>query len=169
MLRQLGCSIVLLGHAGRRAPPINENNEMVAEKARAVARNGMIPLVCIGERKSSNIMSEGVGIAIQECLSQVSSILRGVPDGPLIFAYEPVWAIGAQQPASADHVTAVTRSLKDFVRAKGGERECRILYGGSAGPGTWESLKEDVDGLFLGRFAHDVEKFEEVVREVERS
>ena len=170
MLKQVGCRIVCLGHAERRAGPFNETDEVVATKAKAVVRNGMIPLVCIGEKSQSGIMSEGVGLAIRECTPQIMSILRAVPgDAPIIFAYEPVWAIGAQEAASADHVLAVVRSLKQLIGTVEGRAEVRILYGGSAKPGTWGTLKEGLDGLFLGRFAHDVGNFERVVREVEDS
>ncbi len=167
MLKQMGCSMVILGHAERRSAPFNESDATVAAKAKAVVRNGMIPLVCIGEKDRSNIMSEGVGIAIRECSSQVMEVLQAIPgDGPIIFAYEPVWAIGAQEPASADHVLAVAKSLKNLV-GNDGKREVRILYGGSAKPGTWATLKAGLDGLFLGRFAHDVDNFEKVIREVQ--
>lgn len=167
MLKQVGCRIVCLGHAERRRAPFNETDEVVATKAKAVVRNGMIPVICIGEKSQSGIMSEGVGIAFRECSPQVMSILRAVPhDAPVIFAYEPVWAIGAQEPASADHVLAVVENLKELM---GGKREVRILYGGSAKPGTWATLKQGVDGLFLGRFAHDVGMFQRVVKEVEES
>lgn len=167
MLKQVGCRIVCLGHAERRKAPFNETDEVVAIKAKAVVRNGMIPLICIGEKSQSSIMSEGVGLAIRECSPQVTSILRVVSeDVPIIFAYEPVWAIGAQEPASADHVLAVVKSLKTLIGTMEG---VRILYGGSAKPGTWATLKEGVDGLFLGRFAHDVGNFEKVVKEIEDS
>ena len=169
MLKQMGCSIILLGHAERRAAPFNETDEEVAAKAKAVARNGLIPLVCIGEKNKSNIMSEGVGIAIRECSPQVMSVLRAVSDAPIIFAYEPVWAIGAQEPASADHVLNVVRSLKELIGSNGSTTEFRVLYGGSAKPGTWSTLKDGLDGLFLGRFAHNVDNFEKVIREVEVS
>ncbi len=170
MLKQVGCRIVCLGHAERRRAPFNETDEVVATKARAVVRNGMIPLVCIGEKSQSGIMSEGVGLAVRECSPQVMSILRAVPgDAPIIFAYEPVWAIGAQEPASADHVLAVVKSLKQLIGTMEGRAEVRILYGGSAKPGTWRTLKEGLDGLFLGRFAHDVGNFERVVKEIEAS
>ncbi|KAF6240848.1 hypothetical protein HO173_000640 [Letharia columbiana] len=170
MLKQVGCRIVCLGHAERRRAPFNETDEVVATKAEAVVRNGMIPLVCIGEKSRSGIMSEGVGIAVRECSPQVMSVLRAVPgDAPIIFAYEPVWAIGAQEPASADHVLAVVKSLKQLIGTVEERADVRILYGGSAKPGTWGTLKEGVDGLFLGRFAHDVGNFERVVREVEES
>ncbi|CAD6587480.1 MAG: hypothetical protein ASARMPRED_003157 [Alectoria sarmentosa] len=170
MLKQVGCRIVCLGHAERRRAPFNETDEVVATKAKAVVRNGMIPLVCIGEKSQSSIMSEGVGLAIRESSPQVMSVLRMVPgDVPIIFAYEPVWAIGAQEPASADHVLAVVKNLKELVSTVEGRAEVRILYGGSAKPGTWGTLKQGLDGLFLGRFAHDVGNFERVVKEVEES
>ena len=170
MLKQVGCRIVCLGHAERRAAPFNETDEVVATKANAVVRNGLIPLVCIGEKSQSNIMSEGVGLAIRECTQQITGILSTVtPSAPVIFAYEPVWAIGAQEPASADHVLAVVKSLKQLVKSMGERADVRILYGGSAKPGTWKTLKDGVDGLFLGRFAHDVGNLERVVNEVERS
>ena len=170
MLKQVGCRIVCLGHAERRRAPFNETDEVIATKVKAVVRNGMIPLVCIGEKSQSRIMSEGVGLAIRECSPQILSVLRAVQgDVPIIFAYEPVWAIGAQEPASADHVLAVVQDLKDLVSTLHERAEIRILYGGSAKPGTWRTLKQGLDGLFLGRFAHDVGNFERVVREVEES
>ena len=170
MLKQVGCRIVCVGHAERRKAPFNETDEVVATKAKAVVRNGMIPLVCIGEKSQSGIMSEGVGLAVRECSPQIMSVLGAVPgDAPVIFAYEPVWAIGAQEAASADHVLAVVKSLKQLIGTVEGRAEVRILYGGSAQPGTWGTLKEEVDGLFLGRFAHDVGNFERVVREIEES
>ena len=170
MLKQVGCRMVCLGHAERRSAPFNETDEVVATKAKAVVRNGMIPLICIGEKSQSGIMSEGIGLAIRECSPQVMSILRVVSgDAPIIFAYEPVWAIGAQEPASADHVLTVVKNLKELIGTVGERAEVRILYGGSAKPGTWGTLKEGVDGLFLGRFAHDVGNFEKVVKEIEDS
>ena len=169
MLKQSGCEIVELGHAERRRDPFNETDEMVASKAQAVTRNDMIPLVCIGEKRQSKsgIMSEGVGIAVREVLPQVEAVLQAIPDDkPLVFAYEPVWAIGAQEPASSDHVLAVVGEVKRLVGAKRRSGDVRVLYGGSAGPGTWKGLKEGVDGLFLGRFGHDLENLKRVVEEV---
>ena len=160
--------IVELGHAERRAAPYNETDAMIAKKAVAAVRNNLVPLVCIGEKGKSSIMSEGVGIALRECTPQVVSILDALPEtASLILAYEPVWAIGAQEAASADHVLAVVETLREMVtRRVRRSGQVRILYGGSAGPGTWKSLKGMVDGLFLGRFAHDLEALKSVVEEV---
>ncbi|KAL8735170.1 MAG: hypothetical protein Q9166_001046 [cf. Caloplaca sp. 2 TL-2023] len=166
MLKQLGCSIVELGHAERRAPPFNETDEIIALKAKAAIRNNLIPLICIGERYRSPVASESVGIAISECSEQINAILHAVPaDRKLIFAYEPVWAIGAEQPAPSYHVVTVVGHLKRMVQGR--EGDVKWLYGGSAGPGDWGKLKGAVDGLFLGRFAHEVGNVERIFREVE--
>ncbi|KAL9033383.1 MAG: hypothetical protein Q9180_005973 [Flavoplaca navasiana] len=163
-LRQLDCSIVEIGHAERRVPPFNETDEIIALKAQAAVRNNIIPLVCIGECSRSSIASESVGIAIRECGTQIRAILDAVPaDRELIFAYEPVWAIGADKPAPSDHIVTVVVQLKRMAQGRVGR--VRWLYGGSAGPGTWHNLKGAVDGLFLGRFAHDVGNVDVILKE----
>ncbi|KAL8654810.1 MAG: hypothetical protein Q9226_003293 [Calogaya cf. arnoldii] len=168
MLKQLGCSIVELGHAERRAPPFSETEEMIALKAQAAIRNNLIPLICIGERSRSTVASESVGIAIRECGAQIKAILDAVPaDKDIIFAYEPVWAIGAEKPAPSYYIVTVVGQLKRMVQGRQGA--VRWLYGGSAGPGIWGDLKGAVDGLFLGRFAHDVGNVETILREVAES
>ncbi|MCJ1314703.1 hypothetical protein MMC15_000015 [Xylographa vitiligo] len=172
MLKQLGCAMVELGHAERRRAPFSETDELVARKAQAVVRNHMIPLVCIGERgrSKSGIMSEGVGIAVREVIPQVEAVLSAIrEDAAVIFAYEPVWAIGAEEPASSDHVLAVVGELRRVMEATGRTEGVKVLYGGSAGPGTWEGLKTGLDGLFLGRFGHNLDDVKRVVEEVGQS
>lgn len=167
MCKEVGCSIVELGHAERRRAPFDETDEMVAIKAIAVVRNKMVPLVCIGEKDKGESISQGVGMAISQCQPQIYAVLNTIPDdADVIFAYEPIWAIGASEPASADYVNAVVGFLKELREVTGRSGQVRFLYGGSAGPGTWEQLKGSLDGLFLGRFAHDVDAFVESIREV---
>jgi triosephosphate isomerase len=88
-------------------------------------------------------------------------VLSALPQGAgaaaamprVIMAYEPHWAIGAPRPAPTDHVADVCRrvraGLTDHVP------DLAVIYGGSAGPGLLADLDDTVDGLFLGRFAHD--------------
>lgn len=109
-------------------------------------------------------------MAIRECVVQVNAILDAVPqDSDVIFAYEPVWAIGRSVPAGKDHVLAVVGQLRKIVEERRRRGEVRWLYGGSAGPGIWQGLKGGVDGLFLGRFAHDVGNVKKIFEEVETS
>lgn len=167
MLKEAGCSIVELGHAERRRAPFGETDELIAKKAAAVVRNGMIPLVCIGEKNRGESISQGVGKAIDECQRQIEAVLEAIPgDSDVIFAYEPVWAIGASEPASAEHVAAVVAFLMKGKGIQQKPAEVRFLYGGSAGPGTWGELKQWTDGLFLGRFAHDIDALVKTLEEV---
>ncbi|KAJ5427174.1 hypothetical protein N7465_002244 [Penicillium sp. CMV-2018d] len=169
-IRALGCSIVELGHAERRAI-FNETDAQTARKAAATCAQHMVPLVCIGEVTAPGpIASQAVGQAVTECAVLVRAVLAAIPhDAPVIFAYEPVWAIGQPKPAGVDHVAAVVQGIRAVIGARAGT--ARVLYGGSAGPGLWGAggLGRAVDGMFLGRFAHQIEGVREVVREVEET
>lgn len=169
-IHALGCSIVELGHAERRAI-FNESDAQTARKAAATCAQHMVPLVCVGEVTAPGaIASEAVGQAVTECAVLVRAVLAAIPaDAPVIFAYEPVWAIGQPRPAGVDHVAAVVQGIRAVIGARPGT--ARVLYGGSAGPGLWGEggLGKAVDGMFLGRFAHEIDGVRKVVREVEET
>ena len=184
-LKQLGISIVELNHAERRRY-LGETDDIAAEKARAVCATNMIPLVCIGELDKPDLqgpMSAAVGKALGQLRQQILTVLSAVPDdAPVIFAYEPVWAIGAAEPAGVDYVGPVVSAIREVARCagplSGGQRtgEVKVVYGGSAGPGLWSGkanggngLGRWVDGLFLGRFAHEISGVRGVVEEVVES
>lgn len=169
-IKALGCSIVELGHAERRAI-FGETDEQTARKAAATVKQGMVPLVCVGEITAPGaVASQAVGQAVAECAVLVRAVLDAIPaEAPVIFAYEPVWAIGKPQPAGVDHVAAVVEGIRGVIGSRPGT--ARVLYGGSAGPGLWGEggLGRAVDGMFLGRFAHEIEGVRKVVREVEET
>ncbi|KAI9367562.1 triosephosphate isomerase [Aspergillus egyptiacus] len=169
-LSSMGVSIVELGHAERRSI-FGETDETAARKAAATCEHGMVPLVCIGEISAPGpVASDAVALAVRECEVQVRAVLNAIPsEAPVIFAYEPVWAIGKPKPAGVDHISAVVGGLRTLIGQRPGD--VRILYGGSAGPGLWGSggLGQAVDGMFLGRFAHEIEGVRKVVREVEET
>ena len=179
-LSSLGCTIIELNHAERRRY-LGENDDTAAEKSRAVTAQGMIPLVCIGELDKPDLrgpMSQAIGKAMIQLRSQILAVLGAVPeDAPVIFAYEPVWAIGAAEPAGVEYVGPVVQAIREVAKGASplGKRagEVKVVYGGSAGPGLWSGktnggngLGQYVDGLFLGRFAHKIEGVRGVVEEV---
>jgi triosephosphate isomerase len=143
-LAEMGVAMVELGHAERRRL-FGEDDGVVARKVAAAQRNGLQPLLCVGEE-----LQQGPEEAALACLEQIG--LADIdPQGPRpVIAYEPVWAIGASQPADPSYVCAVADHLR-----RGLDIEYTLLYGGSAGPGLLPRLYPHVDGLFLGRFAHD--------------
>ncbi|KAI1350724.1 triosephosphate isomerase [Xylaria sp. FL0043] len=180
VLAEVGCRILELGHAERRRL-FGETDDTTAKKAAAAARNGIVPLVCVGERTKPLVIAAAglpdsgsrdevldAEAALAEIRVQVEAVLSAVPHtADVVLAYEPVWAIGAAAPASASYVVALAQAIRDLecVRRRPAG-STRVLYGGSAGPGLFAKLKDGVDGLFLGRFAHDPEQFVRTILEV---
>ncbi|ELO3891733.1 triose-phosphate isomerase [Salmonella enterica] len=89
---------------------------------------------------------------------------RKEPLPPLIFAWEPQWAIGAPEPASDEYIRYVCSSVRSWLQKRFG-KQCKVIYGGSAGPGLLGRLWPDVDGIFLGRFAHQPSALEAIIEE----
>lgn len=153
-LAEMGVALVELGHAERRRH-FGEDDGVTAAKVAGAQRNGLVPLLCVGELERTSIED-----AAQFCLDQVATAAVS-PAGPApLLAYEPVWAIGAAEPAGADHVRGVVGRMKAELPG-----DISVIYGGSAGPGLLPLLQPEVDGLFLGRFAHDPKNLERVLAE----
>lgn len=148
-LAEMGVAVAEIGHAERRRL-FGETDAVTAAKAAASLTHGLTPVLCIGESTQQDGADAAAAVT-----AQLAANLAGVPAGPVIVAYEPVWAIGAAEPAPDAHITAVTRALRAAVAADPARAGSVVIYGGSAGPGLLTRLGDAVDGLFLGRFAHD--------------
>ncbi|HEY5180760.1 MAG TPA: triose-phosphate isomerase family protein [Dermatophilaceae bacterium] len=158
VLAELGCRYVEIGHVERRRL-FGEDDAMVQAKVSQVVGAGLVPLYCVGEAERGSVLE-----AARASLAQLETLLEVAAGQEVVIAYEPVWAIGASAPAPAEHVAEVCGHLR--VRLDSYAGPSRFLYGGSAGPGTYQSLGPSVDGLFLGRFAHDTRALAQVVTEV---
>lgn len=161
MLAELGVGIVEIGHAERRTG-FGEDDAVVAAKVRAATAAGLTPLLCVGE-----LQRGGADAAADDCLRQIAAALGagagdGIDPASVLIAYEPVWAIGAAEPASPEHVNAVLATIRAHLTVP--DRPVTLIYGGSAGPGLLPLVPE-ADGLFLGRFAHDPANFGAVLDE----
>jgi triosephosphate isomerase len=166
MLAELGVRLVEIGHAERRAH-FGEDDAVVALKVRAADDAGLTPLLCVGEKtgdQTSNAGDQTAGAAAV-VYRQIDAAVGGDWGlaARLVIAYEPVWAIGAAEPAGAEYVSAVVKQLRSHL-ANHGLRELPVIYGGSAKPGLLPKL-DGVSGLFLGRFAHDAANFGKVLDE----
>ncbi|MFB7894519.1 triose-phosphate isomerase family protein [Microbacterium sp. NPDC056044] len=148
-LSEVGVAVAEIGHAERRRL-FDETDTVTAGKATAALSHGITPVLCIGEAEHL-----GAPAAALANVEQLAANLEDVPAGPVIVAYEPVWAIGAAEPAPDDHIATVTRALRAAVDSDPARDGSVVIYGGSAGPGLLTRLGDAVDGLFLGRFAHD--------------
>lgn len=165
MLAEMGCKYVEVGHAERRRD-FGEAETVVAAKTRAALRNGLVPVVCVGEpdRQPTNR-------SLPYCLDQLESALgqsEGTTESRVIVAYEPVWAIGAREPAPPDHIRAMCEGLRVYLNDLPAF-DSTIIYGGTAGPGLLGDLGDSLDGLALGRSAHDPNALELVLSEIDDS
>jgi triosephosphate isomerase len=158
-LAEAGVRVAEVGHAERRRL-FGETDEVVAAKTAAALRHGIAPVLCVGETERLSGTD-----AAAATIAQLRADLAAAPEGPVIVAYEPVWAIGAPEPAPVEHIAAVTRAVRAALRELAGRGGSAVIYGGSAGPGLLTELGDAVDGLFLGRFAHDVESLLAVLDE----
>lgn len=147
VLAELGVRYVEIAHAERRRH-LGEGDEEFAAEALAAGEHGLVPLVCVGEPDRGSPQQ-----AVAECVAHLERILPGNTSAPAVIAYEPEWAIGAAEPAPAEHVLSVLGGLRSWASET--HRSVQLLYGGTAGPGTFSDLFPIADGLFLGRRAHD--------------
>jgi triosephosphate isomerase len=159
MLAELGVRLVEIGHAERRAH-FGENDAVAALKVRAADDAGLTPLLCVGEDSAA-----AAGDAADHVFRQIEAAVGGdwALASRIVIAYEPVWAIGAAEPADAGYVSDVVNHLRGLL-ARPGLEGLPVIYGGSAKPGLLPRLG-GVSGLFLGRFAHDAANFGRVLDE----
>lgn len=164
VLAELGVGMAEVGHAERREH-FGETDEVVAAKVLAALRNGLTPLLCVGETRRGG-PADALAQVREQVFSALSDARAAGPAGPLVIAYEPVWAIGAPEPAPAEHVRAVCAGLRAQLADEPDLTGTQVIYGGSAGPGLLPRIADGVDGMFLGRFAHDPAAIARILDEV---
>jgi triosephosphate isomerase len=151
MLKDTGCSFVIVGHSERRHGH-GESDALVQRKAAAAHRAGLAAIVCVGETEAERDR----GLAFDVIARQVErSLPEGAAAADTVIAYEPVWAIGSGvTPTPAD-----IAELHGFIRGELGRLlgkaeidALRILYGGSVKPANASELllAQDVDGALVG-------------------
>ncbi|MBD8505255.1 triose-phosphate isomerase [Hoyosella sp. G463] len=153
MLAKLGCTYAVVGHSERRTHH-HEDDAIVASKAKAALKHGIIPIICIGE----GLDVREAGEHVEHNLGQLRGSLEGISSKDLpkvVIAYEPVWAIGTGKVASAadaQEVCAAIRSELARVASPETAGSMRILYGGSVSAKNVRSLiaESDVDGALVG-------------------
>lgn len=166
MLRDTGCTYVIIGHSERRQF-YGETNESVNKKTKAALSAGLAAIVCVGE----SLSEREAGDAESVVKSQLFGGLAGLTVSDLeriIIAYEPVWAIGTGKTATPEQA----QEMHGFIRSVLGETHgaeaadsMRILYGGSVKPDNIASLmkNEDVDGALVGGASLEAGSFSRIV------
>lgn len=166
MARDAGASYVLVGHSERRHV-FGETDAETNLKVKAAFRAGLTPVLCIGEL----LAERDAGNTEATVLRQLRAGIDGVEDGQvasMLFAYEPVWAIGTGRTATPDDASTVHGAIAAALKTAIGERSTGvpILYGGSVNRGNATSLlaAPDVDGVLVGGASLDADGWNAIVR-----
>lgn len=169
MLVEAGCTHVILGHSERRSI-FGETNEMVNLKVGAAFREGLIPIVCIGESLEQREAGRTFDVIKAQLEGSLKTLLddRNMPDS-LILAYEPVWAIGTGKTATPDQAQEVHAFIRKWIHDTfdpSTAGRIRILYGGSVKPDNAADLmsRPDIDGALVGGASLKAEMFIPIIR-----
>lgn len=162
MLKEFGCTYVILGHSERREY-FKECNCLINKKVKAVLANGMNPILCVGEKLEEREAGKTLDIVSEQTVKGLEGLTAAEAE-KVVIAYEPVWAIGTGKtatPAMAQEVHAAIRKiLADTFGAEVAEK-MQILYGGSMKPENADALlaEKDIDGGLIGGAALKADSF----------
>ncbi len=163
MLAELGCQYVEVGHARAKAHVRRDRGGGRPQGGGGHAQRARAGRL---RRRERALLGGGgaAGVHRSAGIEHSACARESRREGAIIVAYEPVWAIGAEDPAPPGHIVTVCSGLKHALSARA-EHASTVIYGGSARPGLLGSLLGSVDGLFLGRSAHDPGALEAVLSE----
>jgi len=152
MLRELGCSYVIVGHSERRAL-YGESEAVVARKYRAAQACGLVPVLCVGETLQEREANQTEAV-LQRQLAAVLDLCGVDSFASAVIAYEPVWAIGTGKTATPEQAQDAHAYIRGQLRGRNAKiaDSTRILYGGSVKADNAQTLfaNADVDGGLIG-------------------
>lgn len=167
MLKSAGCEYVIIGHSERRQF-FAETNETVNKKVKAALKDGLKPIVCVGEK----LDERKSGKAFDVVKDHVKNSLAGISKEDMkkvVIAYEPVWAIGTGVNATKEQAQEIHKYIRGLLKEMFDEetaRSIRIQYGGSVKPENIKELisQEDVDGALVGGASLKADSFSAIVK-----
>jgi len=166
MLKSVGASFVLIGHSERRHI-FKEDEEMIRCKLKWAIREGIFPILCVGETEDERDGGETKTVLER----QIGSVLEGLQEEDLrqiVIAYEPVWAIGTGKAATPEMAEDAHVMCRQFLAVKWGEfvaDSVPILYGGSVKPENTKELlgQPNISGALVGGASLKAETFAQII------
>jgi triosephosphate isomerase len=164
MLIDIGVKWVVLGHSERRQY-FNETDKSVAEKMIAALKQGMTPIVCVGEDLKQREAGKTDAV-IQSQMVPILEALKANDQRDIVIAYEPVWAIGTGKVCEAAEAARVCGLIRQTLVELNLADSTRILYGGSVKPDNVKSLmaNADIDGALVGGASLEASSFAQLFR-----
>lgn len=166
MLKDIGCSVVIVGHSERRAL-YGESDDLVARKFRTAQQCGLIPILCVGESLSEREANQTEAVVARQLDAVIGQAGVAALNNAVI-AYEPVWAIGTGRTASPEQAQAVHHFIRSRIAARDAKVAdgLRILYGGSVKASNAKELfaQPDIDGGLIGGASLIADEFVAICR-----
>ncbi len=167
MLKDVGCSHIIIGHSERRAY-FGETDATVAKKVRATLDQGLVPIMCVGETLEEREAGKTLEVVFRQLLGGLEAV-QNEDAAQVVVAYEPVWAIGTGRTASPEQAQEVHQALRGKLVERFGAaiaQAIRIQYGGSVTPANARELlsQPDIDGALVGGASLKAEGFLEIIR-----
>ena len=167
MLQSIGVEYVLVGHSERRIL-FNETQDILNEKVIQNLNNDLKVIYCVGE----SLQEREAGVfkkIIEDQITSVLTILDEQSIKNIVFAYEPIWAIGTGKTATCVQAQEMHKVIRDVLSVSFGSEiadETSILYGGSCKPSNAKELfsQLDIDGGLIGGAALDAESFTQIIQ-----
>lgn len=165
MLADVGAGWVIVGHSERRIDQA-EKDDLVATKAGAALRAGLRPIVCVGETLAEREAGHEIAVVERQLEAVVDRVdPEGLAGGAI--AYEPVWAIGTGETATAEQAQDMHAFIRDKIAHISAELagRIRVIYGGSVKPDNADELfaQEDIDGGLVGGAGLDPAQFSQII------
>ena len=160
-LAPLNVKYCLVGHSERRQE-LKETDSMVNHKIKRLLESNIIPILCIGETASERDSNKTIEI-IESQLHQATRDLAKEDQQKIIFAYEPIWAIGTGNIPTNQEIKAVFSKINTLYPNN------KVLYGGSANDTNIDKLKEvaEIDGYLLGGLSLQPKKLQSFLEKLE--
>jgi len=160
------CEFVILGHSERRQY-FGETDEIVNKKILAALRNGLKPILCVGEKLDENEAGKTEEIIARQINQGLSNV---APTPDMVIAYEPIWAIGTGKAANGEQAAATIKFIRNTLSKLWNEnaaQDLRILYGGSVtGSNIGEFISQpEIDGALVGGASLKAEDFVSIVEQ----
>ena len=168
-LDKLNISYCIVGHSERRQH-FNETDEFVNVKVNNLVNKEITPIICFGESNDQRTDGNYMDFLFNQVENSTKGLRKDKVD-EIIFAYEPIWAIGTGQNASLQDIVEVISKVKEFISKKSffNEEKIKFIYGGSVSPdNSYEILNSKIiDGALVGGASIDVDKFIKIIESVD--
>lgn len=167
MLQEVGATYAIIGHSERRHI-YKEDDRLIQQKVQHTVREGIIPIVCVGELLEERKNNQHFAVCTQQIQSALDSVTADLATR-VIIAYEPVWAIGTGETATPQDAQEMHVVIRKAVQHKYGADVASgmsILYGGSVKPDNSKALlaEKDIDGALIGGASLKVDSFINIIQ-----